>query len=65
MSDGTLRCLAILLALRQRPVPALVSIDVPVRLGDDPAELAQCPERSDLLEYCPFRCPGAELLGQL
>lgn len=27
MSDGTLRCLAILLALRQRPTPAVVSID--------------------------------------
>jgi hypothetical protein len=27
MSDGTLRCLGILLALRQRPVPAIVCID--------------------------------------
>jgi predicted ATPase len=27
MSDGTLRCLAILLALRQRPTPAIVCID--------------------------------------
>jgi predicted ATPase len=27
MSDGTLRCLAILLALRQRPAPAIVCID--------------------------------------
>lgn len=27
MSDGTLRCLAILLALRQRPAPAIVAID--------------------------------------
>jgi predicted ATPase len=27
MSDGTLRCLAILLALRQKPVPALVCIE--------------------------------------
>jgi len=27
MSDGTLRCLATLLALRQRPIPAIVGID--------------------------------------